>query len=115
MTKLSKAGQWLKAQNTPSIIRPATQETKEARFANTIRIEFWNGEFTRTDCNDRPVSGKVNNQDHATSLLKRAMEQARDEGKKLVVKNGMTTSRFETVTDEDIEIHAHSSAKFNSN
>lgn len=105
MTELSKAGQWLE-ENTTSIIPAQKRETKEDRLANTIRIEFWNNEFTFTNCNDKPITGKINNQAHATSLLKRAMERARDENKKMTVKNGMSTARFDSVTNEDIEIHS---------
>lgn len=103
--------EWLDEQgtDTPQEIDPTTPEQLEAErqayYANTIQIEFWSGEWTFQNCNDEPMTGKINGQAHLTKLLRRAMERARDEGKKLIAKNGMDSRHFDKITDDDIAIH----------
>jgi hypothetical protein len=103
------AREFLENLNPSEKAQPATPEQleqeKQTRLANTIQIEFWMTEFTFTNCNDEPITGTINSQEHQTKLLKRAMERARDENKKLVMKNGMDTVKLEKVTDDDITLY----------
>jgi hypothetical protein len=86
---------------------PRTQEEKEAdkkaHLEGKIILEFWNKEYSFQNGNNTPITGKVKSYDHRAKLTIRAMELARDEGKKYIQKSGMDTLRLAEVTDTDIE------------
>ncbi len=92
----------------PFAAQPIEEETPVVPtpdFSDTIQIEFMFGKFSYQKENDSPVTGLINGQSHQTKLLRRAMEVAKLEGKKLMVANGMESVTFQQVTEKDIKIH----------